>query len=182
MGTTVKFRATNYTVPTAGDTDWAADLNSYLSSLSRAVGVIDAQYTAVGNVGTGEDTLMTYTLPANSLVASGRGVRVKAWGTLADNVNAKTLKLHFGSVAILTKAVAISSLGPWALEAVILRASLSSQRCMAQLLEIGGPSVVLDLETSSPTQTETGAIVIKCTGTATDNNDIIQAGMLIEFL
>ena len=37
--------------------------------------------TAVGNVGTGTDNLISYTMPADTLNINGYFVRITAWGT-----------------------------------------------------------------------------------------------------
>jgi hypothetical protein len=132
---------------------------------------------AVGNVGTGEDNLKSYTLPANSLIADDRGVRITAWGTKANNADAKTLKLYFGSAAILTHSLGTSAAGNWKIEALVFRTGSSTQDYMADLT-----GTDTDQESGTATETDTSTIVIKCTGEATSNNDIVQDGLLVEFI
>lgn len=137
--------------------------------------------TAVKTVGAGEDVLMTYDLPANSMVVTGSGVKITAWGTAANNVNAKTLKLYFGSAVILTTALTASQVDTWRIEATVLRTGASTQDYSAQLLQAGTAALV-DVENGALTQTETAAITIKCTGEATTNDDIAQEGMVVSFI
>ena len=143
--------------------------------------------TAVGNVGTGEDNLITYALPANALSYTKRGVRITAWGTTANNSNTKEVKLYFGTVAIITTALTISQAGVWRITAEIFRTGLSAQDYSSQLVQ-GGATTLLDAEQGSLTQTETAAITIKCTGAVTDggggvnNDDIVQEGLMVEML
>jgi hypothetical protein len=136
--------------------------------------------TAVGNVGTGEDNLMTYSLPAGALSAAGKGVRITAWGTAANNADAKTLKLHFGSVAILTVSLTTSQACTWRIEAVVFSTGTDAQDYSAQLVQ-GGTATLVDVEGGSLTQDDGAAITIKCTGEATSNNDVVQEGLLVTF-
>lgn len=145
-----------------------------------AGGTLSATSTAVGNVGAGTDDLITYAMPANTLTASGRGLRIRAWGTTANNANAKTVTLNWGSQVIMTQALTTSLAGTWRIDATVLRTGSSTQDVFAELLQL---STVLDKHTlTAGTQTETGAITIKCTGTATTDNDIVNEGLLVEFL
>jgi hypothetical protein len=143
--------------------------------------------TAVGNVGTGEDDLISRSLNANTLDVNTRGVRITAWGTTANNSNTKEVKLYFGSVAILTTALTVSQAGKWFIEALVFRVAPSTQDYVAKLNEFGATAQT-DMENGTTTETDTAAITIKCTGTVTDggggvnNNDIVNEGLLVEVL
>lgn len=141
--------------------------------------------TNVGNVGTGEDDLMSYTLPVQFFSADGQGLEVVAWGSTANNSNTKTVKLYFGGTAILTTALTVSQAGIWRIQATILRRSSNAQDYSAQLIQ-GGSTTLVDCESGTLAITDSAAIVVKCTGTVTDggggvnNNDILQEGMTIK--
>ena len=143
-------------------------------------GVANANTTAVGNVGAGEDDLMTYSLPANSLLAS-HGMRVTAWGSAANNANAKVVKMYFGATAILTTSLTTSQDGTWRITANVVRTGAATQVASAQLLQ-GGATTLVDCENTAPAETLSGAVTIKCTGEAVDDNDIQQLGMIVEYL
>jgi hypothetical protein len=145
------------------------------------VGVANVNTTAVGNVGAGEDDLITYSLPANALSANAKGVRIRAWGTGANNANAKTLKLYFGTQVILTTALTASQVDTWEAEATVWRTGASTQDWQTRLNQAGTTSII-DIENGTATQTDTAAITIKCTGTGTSNNDVVAEGMLTEFI
>ena len=67
----------------------------------RVAGQITAQLTPAGTpANTNETTLQTFTLPANTLDAPGRCLKIRAWGTFGANANGKTVRLYFG-VSIL---------------------------------------------------------------------------------
>jgi hypothetical protein len=140
--------------------------------------------TNVGNVGGGEDDLMTFSVAANSLHSTGIGIRITAWGTAANNANPKTVKLYFGSVAILTQALTVSQVGTWRIDATVAKTGANAQDYSAQLVQ-GGTTTLVDAESGTLTQTDTAAITVKCTGTVTDgggginNNDIVQEGLAV---
>lgn len=136
--------------------------------------------TGVGNVGAGEDNLMTYSLPANSLLSTGRGVRITAWGSVANNANAKTLRVYFGGSTLATVSLTAGAAYKWRAEALVFRTGTSAQDYAIEVRETGtGNSAMAD---GGVTETETSAIVIKCTGQATADNDIVQEGLLVEFV
>lgn len=152
------------------------------TGLSNAVGVADVNNTAVGNVGAGTDDLMTYSLPANSLSGNEKGVRITAWGTFANNANAKTLTMNFGSTVILTNALTINVGATWYMEAYVFRTGVDTQDYIAKLITVGAAGVAVnDIENGTSAQDDGAAITIKCTGAATTDNDIVQEGMIIEF-
>lgn len=149
-------------------------------------GKLHVNTTQVGNVGAGTDDLMTYNLPADVLGSNGKGVRIKAWGTLANNGNTKTVTLLFGSQTLITKALAgaYGEVYSWEIEAVVLRTGSNTQTNFTKLAYTGtvaGGTIPLT-GVGNLTQADTGAIVIKCTGAATADNDIVQTGMIIEFI
>jgi hypothetical protein len=142
--------------------------------------------TAVGNVGVGEDDLISLTAPPNLLNTNGNGIRIIAWGTTANNSNTKQVKLYCGS-AILTTALTVSQAGKWRIEAMVFRTGTDAQDYVATLNEYG-TTAQTDMENGTLTEDDGAAITVKCTGTVVDggggvnNNDIVQEGMLIEVL
>jgi len=148
------------------------------------VGTLSVNSTPVGNVGAGTDDLMTYPLPADSLSANNKGIRVAAWGTTAANANAKTLTFAFGATTVLSKSIALGDVAiQWRVEATILRASSGAQVISALVYYGESPnSCTPFLFSASTTENEAVAITIKCTGAATADNDIVQRGMIVEFI
>ena len=138
--------------------------------------------TGVGNVGTGEDDLITFSMPLGTFSAAKKGVRITAWGITANNAATKQVKLFFGSLAILTTALTVSQAGVWRIVAEVISTGTDTQDYVSQLVQ-GGATTLLDAEQGTHTQDDGAAITIKCTGesdTATD--DIRQEGMIIEYL
>lgn len=139
--------------------------------------------TQVGNIGVGEDDLITYSLPADAMSVAGKGVRITAWGTFPNNADTKTLKIYFGSQVILTYAFTVSIDGAWRAVAEVFSTGTDTQDYVAQLNVFETtPASAIDIETGTATQDDGAAITIKCTGEATSDNDIVQLGQLVEFL
>lgn len=150
------------------------------ANIADAIGAaaqIALSVTAVGNVTTGEDNLISVTLPANWLNCDCKAISVKAWGTTANNGDAKTLKLYFGSAVILTNSLTVSVAGKWTVEAIIVRTAANAQDVFAELRETGNDDS--DIEIGTATQTDTADITIKLTGEATSTNDIVNEGLLV---
>lgn len=142
--------------------------------------LLAADTTAVGNVGAGEDTLIAYNLPAGTMANDGDTIEIDAWGRFANNANNKSLNLYFGSTLLfLTGALAFQNT-KWHFHAVVTRVDATNQRAVATF----GGDVTLVTATSqitSPTETLSGAVTIKCTGEATANDDIYQEGLVVKY-
>lgn len=153
------------------------------TSTANAIGTSHVDTTQVGNVGAGEDDLMTYSLPANSLSVNNKGIRVTAWGTAANNANGKTLTVYFG-VSQLIFLLTASITSTWRVSLLIFRTGASTQDVYVGAKQTNSTSfaVIENESVTTAAQTDTAAITIKCTGTATANNDIVQHGMLVEYI
>lgn len=136
---------------------------------------------AVGNVGGGEDDLMTYALPANSLSTDGSFVRVTVGGTTAANGNTKVVRVYFGG-ASPSSAMLNAGLnnGSWGGTMFMARTGATTQEGGVFSQDTAGNNAVFRRLTG--TETLSGAITIKVTGasgsSATD--DIVQRLMIVE--
>jgi len=142
--------------------------------------VLSMLTTAVGNVGVGTDDLMSYTLPAATLGTDGQALRVTVWGTTAANANAKTIVFNFGATTVTINATtAAPNNQNWRAVFEIVRTGAATQ----VLAGSGTAGAVLEgTYSAAPTATLSAAVVIKTTGAATADNDIVQRGMLVEQL
>lgn len=154
------------------------------TDLPNVGGMLASNVTSVGNVGTGEDILHLYTLPANSLIVTGRGIRHRAHGTFANNANAKTVNAYFGATATSTFPLPVNIAGTWTLTVDTLRVSSSSQRSIAFFLYTDNADAAAGSKVTytQPTANEASTISIRATGTATADNDIVQVLSTVEFL
>ncbi len=147
---------------------------------AEASGKANVNTTAVGtDANTLEKDLLTYSLPANSLSADGKLVKITVWGTVTS-ASSKTIRLKFGATVI--RDIATSSGGlDWRIDGTVIRTGAATQDAMATA---SLDTVAPDTTISTPAETLSGAVVIKLTGqngTATAN-DIVAEGMLVEYL
>lgn len=155
-------------------------LNADGSLANGVVQRFNTNTTPVGNIGAGEDNLIQYTLPANTLAATGRVVRITAWGSFAANGNNKTLKAYFGATSIsLLSAVAVNS-AAWIAVVHIIRTGASAEILFGELHYASTLAAITSPAT--PAEDTTAAVVIKFTGEATATNDVIQSGMIVEVM
>ncbi len=146
------------------------------------VGVLSAQTGSVGCTAGGVDaTLFTFTLPANSLSANGKGVRISTHGTGVNNANAKLVQLFFGATAVESQALTSAQANRWAADAIVLRTGATAQQARGTFLQ-GGVVQLDDVVQTTPAETLSGAVVIKVTGNCTAANDILGNAMIVEFL
>lgn len=125
-------------------------------------GTLDVQTSSAGvctAADTNETTVWTYNLPANSITATSRGLRVYTYGTTAANANNKTVRLYFGTNVFTVIAGAVNNL-IWFTTNTYLRMASNSQQRMG-IAGFGGtinaPTIV------NTTETDTGVIQLKVT-------------------
>lgn len=148
-----------------------------LSSLTATL--LSLNTTSTGNgADTTEDVLMTYSLPANTLGTTARGLKITAWGNTAANADNKTIKLYFGSEVIASPTAATNNKG-WYMYMEVYHTGANAQVAFGYG-QVDTTAVTPLITTGA--ETESSAIVIKVTGTAgTGNaNDIVAKAMIVE--
>jgi hypothetical protein len=146
------------------------------------MGVVYGITATVGTgTGTSEQTLATYSLPANALDATGRRLRIRAAFKLAANTNNKTMKLYFGSSVITTPTAATNGKNAY-LEMEVVKTGASTQIVWAKGLV--DTTAVTPYVNSSSAETDTAAIVIKATGTdgTSSANDIVLVDFSAQYM
>jgi len=136
--------------------------------------------TAVGNVGSGEDDLMTYAVAAGLLGTDGWGLEVLAAFVCANNANNKTIKLYFGATAIATVGADAFQNQHVAIRATIIRTAAATQVAIGEI--INQSTAWAKTLYTTPGETLSGSITIKATGAATSNDDISQKLMLARLI
>jgi hypothetical protein len=137
------------------------------------------KYPGVGNIGGGEDNLVTHTIAANTILTDGQHIKITAWGETAANSNNKRVKLWYHGTAIADTGVAASNNKAWRIEALVYRNN-SSIHQYSTIGQFNGSTMQTIFGTSGGGEWNVDNIV-KCTGEAVADNDIIQHGMLIEY-
>lgn len=156
------------------------------TTYAKVGGKLTTNTTAVGNITTGEDNLMTYSVPANVLATNGDTIRFYASGIFAATVNSKQLRVYFGSTVILVPASDPGTAQDieWVIDGEIIRTGSATQkawvRFQSQNVAIG--TSINYLETTAPTETLSGAVTLKITGEATATDDIKQETLTVDWL
>ncbi len=146
-------------------------------------GTIEINTTQVGTgANTTETDLWSYSLPANTLNADGRTLRVTVSGDNAANANAKTVRFYFGATSVFISNAATTNPASWAATYLITRTGASAQLLLRAVSIYGAGAVVANPVTSTPAEVSSGAIVMKITGQngIAAANDIVFKGALVE--
>lgn len=133
--------------------------------------VLDVNTTTVGNVGTGEDVLWTYTLPGDSLDVDEEGLWIRVAGSSTVNGNNKRIKLYFGDDLMVDPGINNLTL-TWSMDCQVIRTSATTLKSNCQVVTIGSGQTHTVLD--DITETLSGAVVIQLTGEAVADNDIIK--------
>ena len=148
----------------------------------NTAGLLNIQTAASGTgADTTEDTLYTFTLPANAFSIPGKAVRVRAWGTTGANGNNKTAKVYFGASVAFASATSAANNTPWYFEMIVVKSGANTQIahvCGSWNGAIQAPQIFAGSEADGAN------IVIKCTGTngTAAANDVAGKGFMVEFL
>jgi len=139
--------------------------------------------TAVGNTAdNNEDTLITYTLPASQLTATGDRLRVVSFGTTAANATLKRIRLYCGGTVVFDTTAQAFSAVDWRIEAEIVRTGAATQIAIAFFS--GSTALVPQTATyTTPAETLSGTIVIKTTSQSTATgaaDDTVNKGLLVD--
>jgi hypothetical protein len=163
-------------IPLTGS--YVATQSKTASTRPRIGGLIHRQISTIGNVGFGEDNLLSYAMPADTLGYDGEQVDIVSWGDHAGNANTKTVKQWFGATAIETTANPTNG-GAWVAKSSVIRVSNTAQTAFGTMLSTY--VVTGDAEVSTPAETLSGAVTIKCTGQSAigTDNDVRQFGMMV---
>lgn len=152
-----------------------------IAGLPRStVRVLNVNTTPVGNVGGGADDLMTFSIPGGTLERDGDSIRVWFGGITAANGNTKTVALSFGSQSIGNVVNGALSGGTWGGVLTVIRTGAATQLAYFNSSDTAGNNAVT--RTATPTETLSGAVVVKVVGTsaASADNDVVQQFMVVE--
>lgn len=155
------------------------------ASVAGAVprGLIAQSISPVPTVGTGEDTLITFTIPANVLSENGARLVGEFSGTSAANADNRTVKLHFGATAFFTSGVYnLNALQAWKVIFTVMRLTATTQRCTAAFWTAGGGLSAYFTANTTAAETLSGAVVLKCTGEAVSNGDIVNTDAYVDWV
>lgn len=147
-------------------------------------GTIYASSTEVGNIGGGEDDLMTYTLPANTLARNNSYIEIET-GFFIDAVGSnKTVKCYFGSTTFYDSGAQAVGSNTWIqIRAVIMRIGATSQIATSQVVSSNTSNMLTRADTTAMSETLSNNLTVKCTGTSSgaSTNAVLQKLMTIKW-
>lgn len=149
------------------------------TSQVRHGGVLRVNTTAASNTGTGATDLISYSLPASTLGTNNDFIEIEAWGTYAANANNKTVTLEFGATTLYTTGAVAQNGGAWSIKARVVRTGATTQDAIATIIASG--SVGDDATFTTPAETLSSAVTIKCTATGGASSDITQEGLIVKW-
>jgi len=140
-------------------------------------GVLSTNVTATSTTGLVEETLMQYSLPANTLAVNGRGVRITVGGTFAANANTKTLIVYFGAATIgFSNSLVVAPNGvSYTGTFTVHRVSATTQTSTT----LHGVAFNVEARRTAATETLANAVIIKVTGTGPTTIGDITANLLM---
>ena len=141
-------------------------------------GMLHVDTTSATNSGAGATDLITYSLPADTLINQGDVLEIDAWGVYAANANNKTIVLAFGNQTILTTGAIAANDGTWSLKAKIIRKTSTTQEIVSEILS-SNTSVSDSATRTAGTQNLATALTIRCIGTGGVGSDITQYALKI---
>lgn len=125
--------------------------------------------TEVGNVGTGEDDLISLTIPASTLATNGERLVGTFHGAFSSDNDTRTVKLKFGATTLVTITGDTGLNGAkWMIRFEIARTGATAQLAVAHAAFASSTGV----SESTPAETLSGAITLKVTGEGVDTNDV----------
>ena len=152
--------------------------------------LLSSQFTVVGNVGAGTDSLMAYTLAANTLKRNGDALRIFCAGRCNNNANAKQVGLAMGVAGLMLiglQNLTVSIDGSWVIDSLLIRrsathfyfgtsliAGTSGGAVAEHKIQVGNEGPAMNLETT--------AYAITAQAVGVDDNDVTQTMMFVEYV
>jgi hypothetical protein len=147
-----------------------------------AGGILNKQFSSVGNIGTGDDTLFTFQIDANTLSVDGMSLEMTCSGSFANSVNNKRIRVKFGGTTIFdTGALAITTSSEWTVTSKIIRTGASAQKCVTKI-ETSSSVLISTVDYTTSAENLATNINFLITGEATSNNDIVAEMFQINYM
>jgi hypothetical protein len=160
-----------------GGTTWYGSL---VQGIALPIGTQFRDVTQTSSGAGSPVTIKSFTLPAGKMAAANMALHLRAWGTTANNANAKTVRFNFGATVVFTITLNTSSAATWQIEAFIYRTGAATQKVF-QCISSHGTTMFSPL-ISSAAETMANAITVALTATQTSAGDVVAEGFTAEFV
>lgn len=151
-----------------------------LPDINKKAENINTSTTDVGNIGSGEDDLITYAIPAGKLATNGDYAEFTMTLSFAANANNKQVKLYYGATNFYASGAQAQDNGTMEITGKIVRTSATTQKITFH--QINNTALFPDYANfATASETMANAITLKATGEATSDNDIVQKILLVKY-
>ena len=136
-----------------------------------------------GNVGAGETTINSLSIPANTLLLDGQKLYVRYYGDTADNAATKQLRVKYGATTVLdTGAFSDTGAASWMIEVDLIRDSNTTARAICTFTSFNTNTAVVTTYTAIAGLNHTStAQTLAVTGQATSNDDVVCRAAHLEW-
>ena len=151
----------------------------------RAGGTANVNTTATGNVGAGEDDLLTYVVPANTLGTTGDSLHFEASGIFAATAANKRVRMRFGTggtnLVFDTGALVTTTSQAWVISGRVIRTGSATQKAYVSWTSNETTLIATASFTAALDQDLTAAVTLRITGEATNNDDIVCESLVVKW-
>ena len=137
-------------------------------------------YASGNNVSSTETDLMTYTVPANTLVNNGDKLSFTFGGIFGSVANSKTLRVYFGTTSVVLNSITEVNVG-WQITGTIIKDSATTYRFTIVQTNINYYPYTMS-GTSGTVTNYTGTNVFKITGQGTSSSDLTAQMGTLQFI
>jgi hypothetical protein len=126
-----------------------------------------------GNVGAGEDDLLTYSMGAGLLEVNGDELIIEAWGRLGAFASTKTIKMYVGAASLIgALSSSATNNGGWYVRSTFRRTDATNQRSLAETrhMDTSGVEQIQKTFVTTGTETLANALTVKVTGQDSGSN------------
>jgi hypothetical protein len=135
--------------------------------------VLNSTVTSANNVGTGEDDLYSYTIPASTFSSDKDEIEGTFNGIIGASGNNKRVRVRFGSALIFDSGAFADATGSdWSLEIQIYRVDATNQKAIVKWSSSNAAVPTL-VDYTTATETMSGTISFRVTGEATNTNEVV---------
>lgn len=143
-------------------------------------GNLTTNTTDVGNVGTGVDNLQSYSVPAGTMSQDGDYIEFSITFTFAENANSKQVRVVYGGTEVYASGAQAQSGGSMTVIGKVIRTGATTQK--VTVIAISGAALFVDVSNyTTAGETLSGAVILKGTGEAVSNDDIVQVVTTVKF-
>jgi len=141
-------------------------LNNLIQSINSNVGgLVGVQVGPINSTATtAEQTLASFSVPANTIGTPGQTLELYCGGLTGSNTNNKTAHLYYGTTELSTGTMSTSA-ETWYLQMLVTNASKTQPNSVATGFGMTNTTGVAPIATNNTTDDLTTALTAKCTVT-----------------